>query len=206
MDAVFPCVLRILPTAVFNKKDPIILGVDILEGIAKVGSIQARARGSRPCRPQTRRKLSRVRSHCSSLQQPASAAGYRVSAARLHPVKVVTLVQTACMRGQEKCLWAEQYTALLLLTRAGAQVGTPLCVPSQGGMDLGRIASLELNHKPVDSAKVRLWPACSCAASVPIPTPLAAAAASAFTLNLSDDMAHHGSCTMGLCRPARVWP
>ena len=42
MDAVFPCVLRILPTAVFNKKDPIILGVDILEGIAKV-SIQWRA-------------------------------------------------------------------------------------------------------------------------------------------------------------------
>ena len=35
------------------------------------------------------------------------------------------------------------------------QVGTPLCVPSQGGMDLGRIASLELNHKPVDSARVR---------------------------------------------------
>ena len=35
-DAVFPCVLRILPTAVFNKKDPILLGVDILEGIAKV--------------------------------------------------------------------------------------------------------------------------------------------------------------------------
>ena len=38
MDAVFPCVLRILPTAVFNKKDPIILGVDILEGIAKVNN------------------------------------------------------------------------------------------------------------------------------------------------------------------------
>ena len=36
MDAVFPCVLEILPTAVFNKKDPIILGVEILEGIAKV--------------------------------------------------------------------------------------------------------------------------------------------------------------------------
>jgi hypothetical protein len=31
-------------------------------------------------------------------------------------------------------------------------VGTPLCVPSQGGLDLGRIASIELNHKPVDKA------------------------------------------------------
>ena len=33
------------------------------------------------------------------------------------------------------------------------QVGTPLCVPSQGGVDIGRIASMELNHKPVDSAR-----------------------------------------------------
>lgn len=27
------------------------------------------------------------------------------------------------------------------------QVGTPLAVPSKGGFELGRIASLELNHK-----------------------------------------------------------
>ena len=34
--AVFPCVLSILPTCIFNKKDPIVLGVEIVEGIAKV--------------------------------------------------------------------------------------------------------------------------------------------------------------------------
>ena len=34
-----------------------------------------------------------------------------------------------------------------------AQVGTPITIPSQGGIDLGRIASMELNHKAVDSAK-----------------------------------------------------
>lgn len=28
-----------------------------------------------------------------------------------------------------------------------AQVGTPITVPSQGFVDLGRIASMELNHK-----------------------------------------------------------
>ncbi|KAF8410091.1 hypothetical protein HHK36_002613 [Tetracentron sinense] len=35
-EAVFPCVLQIMPNCVFNKKDPIVLGVDVIEGIAKV--------------------------------------------------------------------------------------------------------------------------------------------------------------------------
>lgn len=35
-EAVFPCVLKIVPTCIFNKKDPIVVGVDVLEGIAKV--------------------------------------------------------------------------------------------------------------------------------------------------------------------------
>jgi len=33
------------------------------------------------------------------------------------------------------------------------QVGTPLCIPSKAGIMLGKIASMELNHKPVDVAK-----------------------------------------------------
>ncbi|CAI0457358.1 unnamed protein product [Linum tenue] len=66
-EAVFPCVLKIMPNCVFNKKDPIVLGVDIVEGIAKVG--------------------------------------------------------------------------------------TPICIPTQDFIDIGRIASIENNHKPVDTAK-----------------------------------------------------
>ncbi|XP_019442079.1 PREDICTED: eukaryotic translation initiation factor 5B-like isoform X2 [Lupinus angustifolius] len=66
-EAVFPCVLRTLPNCVFNKKDPIVLGVDILEGILKIG--------------------------------------------------------------------------------------TPICIPSREFIDIGRIASIENNHKPVDFAK-----------------------------------------------------
>lgn len=34
-----------------------------------------------------------------------------------------------------------------------AKVGTPLAVPTQAGIELGRIASLELNHKAVDVAR-----------------------------------------------------
>lgn len=62
----FPCVLKILPNCVFNKKDPIVVGVEVVSGIARVGTV--------------------------------------------------------------------------------------LCVPSQGFIDLGRIASLEHNHKSVDKA------------------------------------------------------
>ena len=65
-DATFPCVLSIMPQFVFNKKDPIVLGVEVLAGIAKVG--------------------------------------------------------------------------------------TPLCIPTQGFIEIGRIVSLENNHKPVDKA------------------------------------------------------
>ncbi|CAN4106968.1 unnamed protein product [Withania somnifera] len=66
-EAVFPCVLKIVPNCVFNKKDPIVLGVDVLEGIARIGS--------------------------------------------------------------------------------------PICIPQKEFIDIGRIASIENNHKPVDYAK-----------------------------------------------------
>ncbi|MCH93235.1 eukaryotic translation initiation factor 5B-like, partial [Trifolium medium] len=32
-------------------------------------------------------------------------------------------------------------------------IGTPICIPSQEFIDIGRIASIENNHKPVDYAK-----------------------------------------------------
>ncbi|KAG0488912.1 hypothetical protein HPP92_007723 [Vanilla planifolia] len=65
-EAVFPCVLKIMPNCVFNKKDPIVLGVNVVEGIAKIG--------------------------------------------------------------------------------------TPICIPSREFIDIGRIASIEVNHKQVDVA------------------------------------------------------
>jgi len=36
--AVWPCILRIKPNCVFNKKDPIVLGVEIIEGSLKIGT------------------------------------------------------------------------------------------------------------------------------------------------------------------------
>ena len=62
----FPCILQIMPNCVFNKRDPIIVGVDIVKGVARVG--------------------------------------------------------------------------------------TQICIPSQGYIDIGKIASMELNHKEVKQA------------------------------------------------------
>jgi translation initiation factor 5B len=36
--AVFPCILRIVPNCVFNKRDPIIVGVDVVDGVLKIGT------------------------------------------------------------------------------------------------------------------------------------------------------------------------
>ena len=33
------------------------------------------------------------------------------------------------------------------------QIGTPICIPSREFIDIGRLASIENNHKPVDYAK-----------------------------------------------------
>jgi translation initiation factor 5B len=65
--AVFPCVLRIVPGCVFNKREPIILGVDVVDGVLRIG--------------------------------------------------------------------------------------TPLAVPSQEGISIGRVTSIELNHKSVPEVK-----------------------------------------------------
>merc|ERR1719269_449641 len=36
--AVFPCMLKIVPQYIFNKKDPIVLGVDVLDGQLRVNT------------------------------------------------------------------------------------------------------------------------------------------------------------------------
>jgi len=65
--AVFPCVLKMLPQFIFNKRDPIVLGVDVVEG--------------------------------------------------------------------------------------SVRIGTPICVPEKGNLQIGRIDSIELNKKPVEIGK-----------------------------------------------------
>lgn len=36
--AVFPCVVKIFPQYVFNNKDPIVVGVEVIDGIVKIGT------------------------------------------------------------------------------------------------------------------------------------------------------------------------
>jgi len=37
-DAVFPCRLKIYPEHIFNKRDPIVIGVEVIEGVLKIGT------------------------------------------------------------------------------------------------------------------------------------------------------------------------
>lgn len=37
-DAVFPCALEIIPDAVFNRHDPIIIGINVKQGVLKIGT------------------------------------------------------------------------------------------------------------------------------------------------------------------------
>ena len=37
-EASFPVIMQIVPKCVFNKKDPIVVGVDIVEGVARLGT------------------------------------------------------------------------------------------------------------------------------------------------------------------------
>ena len=36
--AVFPCIIRMVPEAIFMKRSPVIIGVDVVEGVLKVGT------------------------------------------------------------------------------------------------------------------------------------------------------------------------
>eukprot|EP00736_Rhodelphis_marinus_P007143 Rmarinus@m.11831 len=48
-EAVFPCILRIYPEHVYNKKDPIIIGVEVVDGILKNGTpLCVKRSGSEP--------------------------------------------------------------------------------------------------------------------------------------------------------------
>ena len=37
-DAIFPCVLEVMKEAIFNRKDPIIIGVNVLKGQLRIGT------------------------------------------------------------------------------------------------------------------------------------------------------------------------
>jgi|TARA_B110001450_G_C17586185_1_gene467030 translation initiation factor 5B len=37
-DAIYPCVLEVMKDAIFNRKDPIIIGVNVLKGQLRIGT------------------------------------------------------------------------------------------------------------------------------------------------------------------------
>ncbi len=63
-DISFPCVCRMIPTAVFNSRNPIVIGMDVLEGSLRVGTpLCVLQEGRDPVRPASIRMQ-------ASLQRP----------------------------------------------------------------------------------------------------------------------------------------
>jgi hypothetical protein len=50
-EAMFPCICRIIPTAVFNAKNPLVLGMDVVEGSLRIGTTVCVLRGEGDSKP-----------------------------------------------------------------------------------------------------------------------------------------------------------
>lgn len=140
-DAVFPCVLSILPTCIFNKKDPIVLGVEVVEGIAKV-------RGCR-CLSRCTLLVVYIPTACSRTVHQGCRPSFHGTFGLLHCLSMhVASPTNGGPEGSALDITCSQMSAVSHTPWfCHKQVGTPVCVPSQGFIDLGRIASMELNHK-----------------------------------------------------------
>ncbi|KAH0633243.1 eukaryotic translation initiation factor 5B-like isoform X1 [Solanum tuberosum] len=55
-EAVLPCVLKIIPNCVFKKKDPIVLGVDVLKGIFRIEELELKKKQQETKAIETSRK------------------------------------------------------------------------------------------------------------------------------------------------------
>jgi hypothetical protein len=104
-------------------RDPLVLGVEVVEGIAKV-----RLKG--------RNRLSQAAG------SPSFLAGMRACC-------VDNDLKARVPHTPKHTLNTHQNT----LPPPKKQVGTPIAVPTKGGLELGRIASMELNHKSVDTVR-----------------------------------------------------
>lgn len=106
--AVFPCLLQILKNSVFNAKDPIIMGVEVMDGILKV------------CLMSTR----------------ASLAEAPLGAHLPHPHLSLCWCRSMCAA-----------------CTGSFQVGTPLCIPKNGFLVVGKVTSIQCNHQEVERVK-----------------------------------------------------
>uniref|UniRef100_M0ZZ58 Translation initiation factor if-2 n=1 Tax=Solanum tuberosum TaxID=4113 RepID=M0ZZ58_SOLTU len=101
-EAVLPCVLKIIPNCVFKKKDPIVLGVDVLKGIFRIEELELKKKQQETKAIETSRKAIPSMEKCKKQLMIANSDFMEKMEAFSSPVKGVKMSKAQQSSGDDR--------------------------------------------------------------------------------------------------------